>query len=62
MTPKQLKSAIAAIGYSQREMAAKLDIDERTMRRYIAGDLPIPRVVALAIELISEHGSEWEDI
>lgn len=62
MTPKQLKKALDVDGLTQREMAGKLDIDERTMRRYCSGELPIPHVVGLAVELIVEHcGPNWPD-
>lgn len=61
MTPKQLKKAIEMVGMSQREMARQLDIDERTMRRYCAGHLPIPHVVGLAVELVCDHGVTWPD-
>jgi hypothetical protein len=44
MTPKQLRAALARLGLSQRAAARLLDINERTMRKYIAGDLVIPEL------------------
>jgi hypothetical protein len=44
MTPNQLRAALARMGLSQRGAARLLNIDERTMRKYVAGDLVIPLV------------------
>ena len=41
MTPQQLRTALARMGLSQRGAA----IDERTMRKYVAGDLIIPEML-----------------
>ena len=49
MTPAQLRELLARAGLSQRAAARELHIDERTMRRYCAGQLPVPRVVELAL-------------
>jgi transcriptional regulator with XRE-family HTH domain len=49
MTPKQLRAALARIGLSQREAARRLGIDERTMRKYVAGDLVIPQMLVWAL-------------
>jgi hypothetical protein len=48
----ELKEAIASAGVSQRRAARELGINERTMRRYIAGAAVIPQTVAMAIELL----------
>lgn len=53
MTPTQLRKVLAGAGLSQRGAARRLGIDERTMRRYCAGDLPVPRVVELALLAIA---------
>lgn len=37
-------------GYSQRGAARELEISERMMRYYCAGDKPVPRTVMLALE------------
>lgn len=49
---EQLKKAIAATGLSDRAFAALIDVDERTVRRWLADDREIPgtvRVVCRAI-------------
>lgn len=49
VTAAQLKRALAKAGLSQRGTAKELGINERTMRRYISGEQPIPRVVEYAV-------------
>lgn len=55
MTSTELKELIDSSGLPQREVAKMIKIDERTMRRYIAGDLPIPGVVELAVLCVLTH-------
>ncbi|MDP2322589.1 MAG: helix-turn-helix domain-containing protein [Gammaproteobacteria bacterium] len=55
MTPTQLRAALTKAGLSQRGAARLLGIDERTMRRYCAGDLPVPRVVELALREVARE-------
>jgi transcriptional regulator with XRE-family HTH domain len=56
MTAAALKLAIAELGMTQTELAGRLDIADRTMRRYAAGDAEIPVAVDLAINyLLSLH-------
>ena len=52
MTTTELRDLLASLGLSQRGAAKQLGIDERTMRRYCAGDLPVPRVVQLALSAL----------
>lgn len=49
MTAAQLQKLLDQAGLSQRGAAKALEINERTMRRYVAGDQPIPRVVEYAL-------------
>jgi hypothetical protein len=56
VTGGQLQKLLDLAGLSQRGAAKELDISERNMRRYIAGDLPIPRVIEYALRwLISQR-------
>ena len=55
MTPKQLQKFLDDAGLSQRGAARELNIGERTMRRYIAGDLPVPRVVEFALRWLASQ-------
>jgi DNA transposition AAA+ family ATPase len=55
MTPKQLQRFLDDAGMSQRGAAHELDIGERTMRRYIAGDLPVPRAIEFALRWLASQ-------
>ena len=50
MKAEQLVALLKKIGVSQRGAARLIDINERTMRKYVSGDAPVPRTVALALE------------
>lgn len=52
MTPKQYAEAIQRLGLSQRGAARFLGVDERTSRKWIAGDARIPESVALLLRLM----------
>jgi len=47
-------------GLSQRGAARALEINERTMRRYCAGDSPVPWVVLLAVENLRDSRRDRE--
>jgi len=49
MNKQDLIAAIAALGTTQTGIAKMLELGDRTVRRYVAGDAPIPRVVELAV-------------
>ena len=55
MTPGQLQRLIDRAGLSQRGLARELGINERHMRRYIAGDSVIPKHVEIVMTCICEH-------
>lgn len=50
MNPTTLRAAPAALGLSGRGLARVLDVNEKTWRRWVAGQVPIPRSVALAVQ------------
>ena len=50
MTTNQLREAITALGTNQAALARLVGVNPRTMRRWIAGDSPIPRTAAILIQ------------
>jgi DNA-binding transcriptional regulator YiaG len=52
MTPKQYADAIERIGLSQRGAGKFLGVDERTSRKWIAGDARIPESAAKLLRLM----------
>lgn len=55
MTGKELRKLLEHGGLNQSEAARAIEIGDRTMRRYIAGDLDIPRTVEYALLYVIEH-------
>ena len=49
MRALQFRKLLEKAGLSQSEAARLLDISDRMMRRYVAGDSVIPRVVIYAL-------------
>lgn len=52
MTAAQLTKLLVRAGLSQRGAAKAIGINERTMRKYIAGESPIPRTVEYALRWV----------
>lgn len=49
MTALQLQRLLDRAGLSQRGAAKALEINERTMRKYVSGDSAVPKTVELAL-------------
>lgn len=52
MTPKQFRSALDRLGLSQLGAGRMFGTGERTPRRWISGDTPIPDTVAALLNLM----------
>jgi plasmid maintenance system antidote protein VapI len=55
MTALQLQRLLDRAGLSQRGAAKALEINERTMRKYVSGDSPIPKTVELALRWLASQ-------
>lgn len=56
MSPDQLIATLKRLGLSQSGAARILEVDPRTVRRWVAGDGPIPKTVEMALLWIeSQH-------
>ena len=62
MTPFQYKDAIKALGLSQRAAGKFLGVDERTSRRWIAGDAQVPESAAKLLRLMIKLGLSTDDV
>jgi len=51
MTPSQLKQHLQRVGIGQMEAARRLKVNPRTVRRWVAGDSPIPEAAAQLVAL-----------
>jgi plasmid maintenance system antidote protein VapI len=55
MTGGQLQKLLDSAGLSQRGAAKAIEINERTMRKYIAGEAAIPKTVEYALRWVINH-------
>lgn len=62
MTPKQYADAIERLGLSQRGAGKFLGVDERTSRKWIAGDARIPESAAKLLRLMLRLKIKPEDV
>ena len=49
MSPQQFRAALRRLRLSQVQAARRLSVNERTVRRWLAGDSRIPESVALLL-------------
>jgi hypothetical protein len=52
MTPAQLQAALNELGLTQQQGARLFRHDERTVRRWIAGDCGLPQGIAILLQLL----------
>lgn len=52
MTPAALRTALEALGWSQRGLAALLGLDSRQVRRWASGEAAVPCDVASWLEAV----------
>jgi plasmid maintenance system antidote protein VapI len=59
MTPKQLQRFLGDAGLTQSGAARLIGITPRHMRRFIAGDAPVPLAIEYALRwVVSQQGSK----
>jgi DNA-binding transcriptional regulator YdaS (Cro superfamily) len=57
MSPTQLKRELRRIAYGQVRLAQKLGVSPTEVRHWLAGDDPVPAMVALDIRNIPSHNA-----
>jgi DNA-binding transcriptional regulator YiaG len=62
MTPTQYATAIEKLSLSQRGAGKFLGVDERTSRKWIAGDARIPEAVAKLLRLMIRLKLTCDDV
>lgn len=55
MTPERFNQCLDALGWSAKELAALLDIDDRNVRRWASGKLDIPDKLAAWLEDVGKY-------
>lgn len=56
MTKDQYRTAIETLGLSQLAAARFLGISDRTSQGYALGEYPVPRGIAMLLDLMVKHG------
>ena len=51
--PKQLRTILRKLGISQMELARRLGVDGRSVRRWLAGEAPVPGPARAAIQAMT---------
>lgn len=49
MRPQQLRALLKKAGLTQTDAAHLIGLTDRSMRRYVSGETPVPRVVVYAL-------------
>jgi uncharacterized protein (DUF111 family) len=62
MTAKQFNTALDKLGFTQMGLARKLELGERSVRRWAAGHWPVPTPVAMLLNLMLSTKSNPEDL
>jgi transcriptional regulator with XRE-family HTH domain len=57
MSDRELLRILGRMEISQLELARRLDIDPRTVRRYVSGERPIPRPVEYAVRWLAQEAA-----
>lgn len=57
MSPTQLKRELRRIAYGQARLAEKLGVSPTEVRHWLAGDDPVPHMVALDIRNLPSQGA-----
>lgn len=59
MTPTQLHKYMEEFGLTQERLAKGLDVDVRTVRRWVTGESTIPRVVDYALRYMAQNTRKY---
>jgi DNA-binding transcriptional regulator YiaG len=62
MTGAQMQAALNRIGFSQVGFARTIGKGDRTIRGWIAGDWPVPREIAMLLNLMIKTKSIEQDL
>ncbi len=62
MTSHEYRDAIARLGLSQVKAGELLVCNPRTSRRWASGESPVPRSVALLLQLMVRHNLTADDV
>lgn len=62
MTPAELRATLERFGISQVRAAKILGVDDRSLRRWVLGEAPIPILVERVLDAASRGRLRLEDL
>jgi uncharacterized protein (DUF111 family) len=62
MTHNQFNAALEKLGFTQVGFAATIDVGERSVRRWAAGQWPVPVPVAMLLNLMLKTNTTEKDL
>jgi len=62
MTAKQFNAALDKLSFTQLGLARKLELGERSVRRWAAGQWPVPTPVAMLLNLMIDTEASEETL
>jgi len=62
MTAKQFNAALDKLGFTQLGLARKLELGERSVRRWAAGQWPVPTPDAMLLNLMIDTEATEETL
>ena len=60
MTDTQLRRVLRRLGLSQMELARQINVDPRTVRRWVRGDQTVPKAVEELLKAWQQLGRRFE--
>jgi DNA-binding transcriptional regulator YiaG len=58
MTPTKFRNLLAKSGLNQQQAAEVLQVTDRTMRRWVSGETPVPKMAVWTILRYTEKRNE----
>jgi DNA-binding transcriptional regulator YiaG len=61
ITPDQLRAMLADAGITQGELARRLEVNDRTVRRWASGETDLRGMAAIAVRAVVAQAHQEED-
>ena len=62
MTGEQFKTKIVKLGFNQQSFARTIGVNDRSVRAWVGGRYPVPRVVAMLVNLMLDTEATAENL
>jgi DNA-binding transcriptional regulator YiaG len=62
MTAKQFSAALTRLGFTQSSFARAIGVTDRGVRKWISGELPVPRQTVVLVNLMLKTNFSAKDL